>query len=65
MTALPRWVRGCWFPRWGAWPLGSCADRQDDARATYAAKLDKAEAELNWTRSAELERRVRASIRFP
>ena len=41
-------------------------ERQDDAAATYAAKLDKAEAELDWTRPAsELERAVRAFNPFP
>lgn len=34
---------------------------QDDSRATYAAKIDKAEARLDWTHPATLlERRVRA-----
>ena len=34
---------------------------QDDAKATYAAKVSKAEARLDWSRSAqELARRVRA-----
>ncbi len=42
------------------------AERQDDAAGTYAAKLDKAEAELDWTRpAAELERAVRAFNPFP
>ncbi len=41
-------------------------EHQDDAAATYAAKLDKAEAELDWTRPAsELERAVRAFNPFP
>jgi methionyl-tRNA formyltransferase len=39
---------------------------QDDARATYAAKLSKAEARLDWNRSAEeLSRAVRAYNPFP
>lgn len=37
------------------------AQPQDDAHATYAAKIDKAEAELDWTQPAQrLERRVLA-----
>ena len=39
---------------------------QDDARATYAPKLEKAEAELDWSRPApELERRVLAFNPYP
>lgn len=39
---------------------------QDDARVTYAPKLDKAEAEIDWTDSAEvLFRRVRAFNPWP
>ncbi len=39
---------------------------QDDAKATYAAKLSKAEARLDWNRSAdELGRAVRAYNPFP
>ncbi len=39
---------------------------QDDALATYAAKLSKAEAELDWTQSAlELERQVLAFNPYP
>jgi methionyl-tRNA formyltransferase len=39
---------------------------QDDAHACYAAKIDKAEAWLDWTRSApELERQVRAFNPWP
>ena len=35
--------------------------RQDDARATYAAKINKAEARMDWTRPCdELDRQVRA-----
>jgi methionyl-tRNA formyltransferase len=35
--------------------------RQDESQATYAAKVDKREAELDWTMSAvELARRIRA-----
>ena len=41
-------------------------DPQDPALATYAAKLDKAEAELDWARpAAELERQVRAFNPWP
>lgn len=37
------------------------ASRQDDARATYAAKVSKAEARIDWSRtSVEIDRRVRA-----
>lgn len=39
---------------------------QDNALATHAAKLDKAEAELNWQLSAEvLDRKIRAYIPWP
>ncbi len=39
---------------------------QDDAQATYARKLDKEEATLDWTRpAAELARRVRAFNPWP
>lgn len=39
---------------------------QDEARACYAAKIDKAEAALDWSRPAvELERRVRAFNPWP
>ncbi|ALG66670.1 methionyl-tRNA formyltransferase [Beggiatoa leptomitoformis] len=39
---------------------------QDSSQATYAHKLDKAEAQLDWTKSAlELERAVRAYNPFP
>jgi len=39
---------------------------QDNEQATYAHKLDKAEAELNWQFSAnELHRKVRAYIPWP
>jgi methionyl-tRNA formyltransferase len=39
---------------------------QADAGATYAGKIDKAEAALDWTRPAvELERRIRAFDPFP
>jgi methionyl-tRNA formyltransferase len=41
-------------------------ETQDEAQATYAAKLDKAEAELDWTRpAAELLRRVNAFNPWP
>jgi methionyl-tRNA formyltransferase len=40
--------------------------RQDDALATYARKLDKAEARLDWTEAAlKLERRIRAFNPWP
>ncbi len=39
---------------------------QEEAGATYAAKIAKAEARLDWTRgSAELDRRIRAFNPFP
>ena len=39
---------------------------QDDTLATYAAKIDKAEARIDWSRPAdELERLVRALAPFP
>jgi len=39
---------------------------QDEREATYAAKIDKAEARIDWTRPAEwLERGVRAFAPFP
>jgi methionyl-tRNA formyltransferase len=42
------------------------AEPQDDRLATYAAKLDKAEATLDWGRPAiELERQVRAFNPWP
>ena len=42
------------------------ATPQDESQVTYAAKLDKAEALLDWTQSAtELSRRVRAFNPFP
>ncbi len=42
------------------------ATPQDDAMATYAAKLTKAEAQIEWTRRAvELERAVRGYNPFP
>ncbi|WDE05357.1 methionyl-tRNA formyltransferase [Thalassomonas viridans] len=41
-------------------------EKQDDDKATYAAKLDKAEAELDWQLSAaELHRKIRAYIPWP
>jgi methionyl-tRNA formyltransferase len=43
-----------------------CAEAQDDNLSTYAAKLDKDEAELNWQLSAEtLHRKIRAYIPWP
>ena len=45
-------------------PLAPCP--QPDAGVTYAAKIEKAEAPLDWRRSAsELERQVRAFNPFP
>jgi methionyl-tRNA formyltransferase len=42
------------------------AEPQDDALATYADKIDKAEARIDWTASAEdLDRRVRGLSPFP
>ncbi len=39
---------------------------QDDAEASYAPKIDKAEAKIDWTASAEaIERQVRAFAPFP
>ena len=39
---------------------------QDDAEATYAAKIDKAEARIDWSRPAtETERHVRGLAPFP
>ncbi len=41
-------------------------EAQDDSQSTYAAKLDKAEAEIDWQRPAvELTRRVRAFNPWP
>lgn len=42
------------------------ARRQDDSLATYASKIDKTEAEIDWTESATvLDRKVRAYNPFP
>ncbi|QOL26405.1 methionyl-tRNA formyltransferase [Thalassotalea sp. LPB0316] len=42
------------------------AEKQDDSLANYAAKLDKAEAELDWTLPADvLDRKIRAYIPWP
>ena len=42
------------------------AIEQDDAEATYAPKVDKAEARIEWSASAEaIERQVRAFAPFP
>jgi len=42
------------------------AERQPEAGVTYAAKLDKAEARIDWTGSAvEIERQVRAFSPWP
>ena len=39
---------------------------QDDAQSSYARKLDKAEAWIDWTRPAkEIERQVRAFNPWP
>lgn len=41
-------------------------ETQDDAQATYAAKLTKSEAQIDWSRNAvEIERDVRAFNPFP
>ncbi len=47
--------------------LGSLAPRPQDAgRASYAAKVDKAEAQIDWSRDARtLDRQVRALNPFP
>ena len=47
--------------------LGSIEPQeQDDAFATYAAKIDKAEAAIDWSKSAQdIERQVRAFSPFP
>lgn len=43
-----------------------CPEQQDSQQATYAAKLTKAEAQLDWTKDAkELERAVRGYFPFP
>lgn len=40
--------------------------RQDDTQATYAAKIDKAEARIDWSKPAdEIERLVRGLAPFP
>ena len=42
------------------------AVEQDDAEATYAPKIDKAEAKIDWTHGAEaIERQVRGLAPFP
>ncbi|MEE4660204.1 MAG: methionyl-tRNA formyltransferase [Halieaceae bacterium] len=42
------------------------AETQDDSLATYAAKIEKAEAQLDWTLDAQaLDRKVRAFNPFP
>ena len=44
----------------------SSAQQQDDSQATYAHKMSKAEAEIDWTLTAkELDRRIRAFNPFP
>lgn len=55
VTALQQLAQGSLVPQ--------C---QDDAQATYAAKLSKAEAQINWSKdAAEIERAVRAYNPFP
>ena len=45
---------------------GLAAATQDDALATYAAKIDKAESRIDWTLDApQIERLVRALAPFP
>ena len=52
---LPRWVRG-----------EIAAEPQDEALATYAPRLTKADGEITWSRSAdEIWRRVRAFQPWP
>ncbi|MEH6544225.1 MAG: methionyl-tRNA formyltransferase [Porticoccaceae bacterium] len=47
-------------------PGAVVAQAQDDAQATYAPKLSKAEAAIDWTSSAaEIDRKVRAFNPFP
>lgn len=42
------------------------AEAQDDSLSSYAHKIEKAEAEIDWSRTAtELDRTVRAFIPFP
>ncbi len=44
----------------------STAQQQDDNKATYAHKMSKAEAEIDWTLTArELDRKIRAFNPFP
>jgi len=55
MKALPGILDGTLKPQ-----------KQDDARACYAKKLDKAEAVIDWTKSAaDIERQVRAFNPWP
>lgn len=51
----------------GAYASGTpVAEQQDDAQANYAAKLTKAEAEIDWSKpAAEVARSVRAFNPFP
>jgi len=46
---------------------GQCQpEKQDDQYATYAHKIDKQEAEIDWTQSAEvIDRKIRAFNPFP
>ncbi|WP_020564831.1 methionyl-tRNA formyltransferase [Methylosarcina fibrata] len=42
------------------------AERQDESRVTYAHKLEKSEAELDWSRPAiELDRKIRGLCSWP
>jgi len=51
------------LPRLGRGPRG---EKQDGSQATYAKKLDKAEAEIDWSRPAgEIARQVRAFNPWP
>lgn len=52
------------LPRWAAGEI--TAQPQDDTRATYAPKITREDARLDWTRpAAELARRVRAYRGWP
>lgn len=44
-------------------PIQAMAEKQDDSQTTYARKIDKAEALINWQlSSSEIDRVIRASI---
>ena len=50
----------------GEGPTAVAGERQDDALATYARKIGKDDARLDWNRSAaELDRQIRAFNPFP